>query len=265
MFQLQMLGDTSVSFTSPKFLTAFNKRGYNNQPAFVNNNDLWLSMQMPYDTTQTEVYSLNLATKLKTRITATTESEFSPSPTPDPYYFSCVRVEKGKKQRLWKMPYSRTSEGEPLFSNITNVGYHAWINDKSVAMFLVGSPHNLVVGNTITQTTTFVSPNIGRCLRTTPDGQLLYVFKATNEVWYIKKYNPATYSSEIVVKTVAGSEDFVLLENNTLLMGKGSQVFKLKIGKDTRWQEVADLRYYGIRNIDRLAVSSGNKLALVVK
>jgi hypothetical protein len=68
-----------------------------------------------------------------------------------------------------------------------------------------------------------------------------------------------------VVKTVAGSEDFVLLENNTLLMGKGSQVFKLKIGQDTRWQEVADLRYYGIRNIDRLAVSSGNKLALVVK
>jgi hypothetical protein len=260
-----MLGDTSVSFTSPKFLTAFNKRGYNNQPAFVNNNDLWLSMQMPYDTTQTEVYSLNLATRLKTRITATTESEFSPSPTPDPYYFSCVRVEKGKKQRLWKMPYARTSEGEPLFSAITNVGYHAWINDKSVAMFLVGNPHNLVVGNTITQTTTFVSPNIGRCLRATPDGQLLYVFKATNEVWYIKKYNPATYSSEIVVKTVAGSEDFVLLENNTLLMGKGSQVFKLKIGKDTRWQEVADLRYYGIRNIDRLAVSSGNKLALVVK
>jgi hypothetical protein len=265
MFQVQALGDSSYALVSPKFLTAFNKRGYNNQPAFINNTDLWLTVQVPYDTTQTEIYSLNLAKNLKTRVTATVESEFSPTPTPDPYYFSCVRVEKNKKQRLWKMPYNRTSEGEPLFPNITNIGYHTWLNDKSVAMFLVGNPHNLVVGNTATQTTTFVSSTIGRCLRTTSDGKLLFVFKATNDIWYIKKYNPATYSSEIVVKTVGGSEDFVLLDDNTLLMGKGSQVFKFKIGTDTRWREVADVRYYGIKSIERLAISSGNKLAMVVK
>lgn len=45
------------------FLTSFNPEGYNNQPKFFSENELWLTVQSDSDTTQTDIYALNLSEK----------------------------------------------------------------------------------------------------------------------------------------------------------------------------------------------------------
>ena len=82
VFSMQREGQ-QFYFNQPKYLTKFNSKGYNNQPYFANNNELYMTAQLATDTTQTDIYALNLLTKTRTRLTATPESEYSPMLTPD--------------------------------------------------------------------------------------------------------------------------------------------------------------------------------------
>ena len=66
-------------------------------PSFINPNELYLTVQMPEDTTQTDIYSLNLSTNTLTQVTKTVEGEFSPAYMPTSNVggaqFSAIRVE----------------------------------------------------------------------------------------------------------------------------------------------------------------------------
>ena len=66
-----------------------------------------------------------------------------------------------------------------------------------------------------------------------------------------------------VIDVVKGSEDFEVLPDGTFIMGSGSKLYKYNPYVDEDWREIADLRFYEIRNITRLAVSSDYKLAVV--
>src|SRR5690349_2540611 len=120
--------------STPKFLTAFNPKGYNNQPRFFTDNELWLTVQIPSDTTQTEIYALDLSGKSFTRVTATPKTgEYSPTLMPGGKRFSAVRVEEDGNQRLWSFPVDMSDNGHPEFDHLLNVGYHCWLNDTLAA------------------------------------------------------------------------------------------------------------------------------------
>jgi hypothetical protein len=253
---------------APRFLTAFNRTGYNNQPAFFSNNELYLTVQMPDDTNQTEIHALDLLLRTHTRVSATpATSEYSPTLMPDGKRFSAVRIEEdGGTQRLWSFPIDRSDNGRPEFPAILGVGYHCWLRDTLAALFIVGqdnNPHILQVIGTKSQRSRRVASNIGRCLQVAPGGRLAFVQKATEQTWYLKAYDPKLQTSEIVVKMPSGSEDFVFLPNGALLTGSGSKLLQYKPGRDTEWREAADLSTYGVKSISRLALSRDGKLAVV--
>lgn len=265
VFSMQRSGQ-QFYFNQPKFLTQFNSKGYNNQPYFANNNELYITVQLASDTTQTDIYSLNFLTKTRTRLTATPESEYSPMLTPDRNYFSCVRVDANdnKIQRLWKYPVDRANSGKPVFKYLSDIGYYQWVNDTMVTMFTVGKPEFLVIGKTGSQSIVKVIPKIGRCFQLRPDGRIAYVQKATENTWLLRALNVNTFGSESIVPTLPESEDFVSFPDGTLIMGSGSKLYRFTPGLDKDWVEVADLRYYKINNIKRLAINrSGDKIAIV--
>lgn len=254
--------DTSMTLSEPRFLTADNPNGYNNQPAFLRNGNLLLTVATPRQE-QPDVYELNLGRKTKTRLTRTAEGEYSPTPTPDGLHFSAVRVEMdgNNTQRLWQFPLDRQDNGAPVFDVLRGVGYHSWLDRDRVAMFIVAEPNYLLVGDARDGSTKHLTVDIGRCMGRLPDGSLLYVQKATGSTWFLKQLNAVTLDSKTVATTLRGSEDFTILPDGSVLMAKGSKIYRLFLEED-HWREVADLQRFGLTNIKRLANGNG-RLAVV--
>ncbi len=269
LFSLTKTADSTWRPEAPIFLTAFNKSGYNNQPSFFANNELWLTAQFPKDTTQTDLIALDLLLKTQTQVTATPKTaEYSPTLMPGGKRFSAVRVEEDGNQRLWSFPMDRSDNGRAEFPKIYNVGYHCWLRDTLVAFFIVGEkdqPHTLEIVGSKGQKPQRIASNIGRCLIKRPDGKLLFVQKSTEQTWYLKTWDPKTNAQEIVLKMPAGSEDFALLADGTLLSGSSTKIFQYKAPRNADWKEVADLSKYGVQKITRLAASGDGKLAVVVQ
>jgi hypothetical protein len=268
LFALNRKPDSVWYPFAPRFLTAYNSGGYNNQPQFVSPHEIYLTVQLPADTTQTDIYALNLLLNTTTRVTATTTPEYSPTPMPGGKRFSAVRVEANGDQRLWSYPLDRSDNGRPILPAITNVGYHCWLRDTLLALFLVGEnekPHALAIVGTGQQQPQRIASSIGRALQKLPDGRLAFVQKATEQTWYIKAYDPAKKTTDILVKTPPGCEDFAVLSDGTLIAGNGSKLLQYKPGRQSDWIEIGDLSRYGVKKITRVAVGGDGKLAVVVQ
>ncbi len=263
-FSMKKLNDTTYNFSNPRFLTQFNMDGYNNQPHFFKENELYLTVQFP-DTDQTDIFSLNLETNELTQVTATVEGEYSPTIMPDRYEFSAVRVEADGQntQRLWKFPIDRSTMGEPVFKQITGVGYHHWISPYKAALFVVGQPTTLVLANTLTGSTIQLMENIGRGMQRLPGDNLSFIHKLSPTNWVLKEMDTYTYRSKDIVKTLPNSEDFLYLDDGTFIMGNGSKLYKFNKYSDQDWKEIADFRYFGVKNITRLALSGNGTIAIV--
>jgi hypothetical protein len=269
LFEVNQKSDSLFIFRKPKFLNKFNVNGYNNQPNFINPNELYLTVQMPEDTTQTDIYSLNLSTNTLTQVTKTVEGEFSPAYMPTSNVggaqFSAIRVEgEGNQimQRLWQFPVNRSNNGSPVFKTLDKIGYFCWISPNWVALFVVGPPHTLALADVNTERTTNIASNVGRCIQKLPNSAIAYVQKSSTK-WTINKLNPITRLSEPIISTLPNSEDFIVMPDGSLIMGSGSKLFHYRPGKDMDWQEIADLSFYGINNITRLAFNGDKKLVVV--
>ncbi|TNE55555.1 MAG: hypothetical protein EP344_13205 [Bacteroidetes bacterium] len=268
LFSLNQKPDSTWHPFAPRFLTGFNPKGYNNQPQFFSSSELYLTMQDPADTTQTDIFALDLLRRTTTRITATKTPEYSPTLMPGGRQFSAVRVEEGIGQRLWAFPCDRSDNGRPIFPNITNIGYHCWLRDTLAAVFQVGednAPHALALVGIEGQKPVRIAFNIGRCLQKMPDGRLAYVHKATDSIWFLKSYDPVLKGTDILVRTLPGSEDFTVLPDGTFIVGNGTKLYQYQPRRQQEWKEIADLKQYGVKSITRLACSLDGKLVVVVQ
>ncbi|MEM1122608.1 MAG: hypothetical protein AAGJ18_19345, partial [Bacteroidota bacterium] len=193
-FDMKKFNDSTYNFSNPRFLTAFNLDGYNNQPHFVNNEEIYLTVQFP-DETQTDIYGLNLSTKQITPITATVESEYSPTLMPTKNEFSSVLIEADGQntQRLWKFPMDRSRMGELAFPNIPGVGYHYWINQYKAALFVIGQPTKLVLANILTGSVSELMTSIGRGMQRLPGDNLAFIHKVGEGNWLLKEMDTFTY------------------------------------------------------------------------
>lgn len=269
LFDIIRSSDTTYTFSKPKLLTQFNPEGYNNQPSFFSDQEIYLSVRMAADN-QTDIYAMDLDKKTLAQVTETREGEFSPKRTPDYYYFSAVRQEfiNGDTiQRLWQFPIDRMSEGKPLFKYINNIGYYQWINGNQVALFLVDNPNRLVVADIRTDEISEVATGVGRDFKVLRNGSLTFVQKLNFGSWALMEVrldaSGKTSGLTKITDTLAGSEDFEILRDGSFIMALGSKIYRYNRYLDEEWREIVDLRFYGIKNITRMAVSPGDKIAIV--
>ena len=269
LFQLERYGD-SVALAKPQLLTQFNPSGYNSQPYFMTDDELYLTVQFPFDTTQTDIYALNLKTKEFTQITQTKESEYSPKRAPDGNSFTVVRVDatKEKAQRLWQYPLDRSNGGSAVLKNSTDIGYYQFITPQKLIAFVV-EPQEKFHMSTYEIGTEFesrFSTRIGRCFQPLAGGKVAFMDKTDDENWQITSFLPSEYQFQTLanVSSASGGEDFVFLPDGTILMGKGSEVVYYTL-QTKQWKTAANLRGINIKKIERLAVNSRGQLVVVVK
>lgn len=260
--------DTAVTFANPQYLTAFNRNGYNNQPNWIDRNNLLLSVQLP-DMQQPDIFSFDLAGRTRLRMTRTVSGEFSPKAMGDGRKFSAVRQEyvgQDTVLRLWEFPTNLTDNGRPVFKYINGIGYYEWLNSAQLALFLVGEQNTLAIAAAETDNPRTLATNVGRCFTRLPNGNLAYVDKST-PTWNLVEKNLYRMNepARMITPTLTGSEDFTVLADGSYLMGRGSKVYRFDPIRNPRWIEVVDLRFYGIKNISRLAFNGVGKLALVAE
>ena len=252
-----------VTIANPINITQ--RPGYDNQPHFYKKGKKLLFTSMEANN-NTNIYSYNLKSGKTKKIIDTYVSEYSPIPIRKDKYFSCIVVEENGDQRLWK--YKMSGKGRtPLFEYIKFVGYHCWIDEQRLGLFIIGEPNTLQIANKVTRNTIYVTEKTGRAMQVMPGEKLLtFVQKADSARWMIKSLNPDNMVMVDIIDTLPGSEDYCVLNDGTFLMGHGSKLFKYNAKTDIDWSEVADLSDHGVKStFNRMSVSSNNKkLAVVV-
>ncbi|HKK94351.1 MAG TPA: hypothetical protein VJ925_13030 [Longimicrobiales bacterium] len=116
------------------------RAGYDNQPKFLPDGSILYTRGVG---DRTDIWLYDPATDAHAPVTETPDhSEYSPTPTPDGTGFSAIVVEPDSLQRLWRFDLDG-SNGGPIFEDIAPVGYHAWIDDERIGMFVLGEPATL--------------------------------------------------------------------------------------------------------------------------
>ena len=239
--------------------------GYNNQPHFSENGlVIYYTREMPVEdaNAQTDIAAFDTSTSGTRMVNNTPESEYSPTPIPGRNALSVIQADLNQKQYLYAIDID-SGEMEQLLPDVEPVGYHAWVSDQEVAMFILGDSFTLQTARLNTTGTRLIADNIGRSLRRHPvTGEILFVDK-NSEPWEIAAYNPDTKTIRLVMPLFPGSEDFTIDANGAYWTGNGSKLYRRKQVED-RWELVADFSNSGVGRISRLAINlKSGQIALV--
>jgi dipeptidyl aminopeptidase/acylaminoacyl peptidase len=259
---LAPLSLTPSSVTVGPLANITNRPGYDNQPSFTPDGRAMLFTSV-HDDGQSDIYRFDVATKAITRVTATAESEYSATVMPDGTRFSTIRVERDSTQRLWSFALDG-SNPTVVIAPLKPVGYHAWLDATTLAMFVLGRPNALVVGNVQTGKLDTVARNIGRSLAKLPDGSgFSYAQTGDSGATMLRGMNPKTRATWDIVRLPRGAQDVAWLRDGRLLTASGTHLLVWKKG-DADWREVADLAAAGFTEGSRLAVSPDEKWIAIV-
>lgn len=240
------------------------RNGYNNQPHFSDNGSVvYYTREMPGgDNAQTDIAAYDTNTSRTTMVNNTLESEYSPTPIPGRHAVSVIQADLNQKQYLYAIDIV-SGNMQLLLPDVEPVGYHVWVNDRQVAMFILGDSFTLQIASLDTPGASQIADNIGRSLRLHPaTGEILFVDK-NSEPWKIAAYKPETAGTRIVMPLFPGNEDFTIDAQGTYWTGNGSKLYQRK-PTDKRWQLVADYSNAGVGKISRLAINlKAGQIALV--
>ena len=239
--------------------------GYNNQPHFSENGSIIYytrEMQVDDTTAQTDIAAFDTRTSSTRMVNNTPESEYSPTPIPGRNALSVIHADLNQKQYLYAIDII-SGKMEWLLPDVEPVGYHAWISDQEVAMFILGDSFTLQTARLKTPGTRLIADNIGRSLRRHPvSGEILFVDK-NSEPWEIAAYNPDSSTIRSVLPLFPGSEDFTIDANGRYWTGNGSKLYR-RSPVNEKWELVADFSSFGVGRISRLAINlQSGQIALV--
>lgn len=239
-------------------------KGYDNQPSFDTENSLIYYSSFNEDG-RADLKTYNYKKKETKSFTTTQEREYSPTLTPDKHFISCIIQRDNNAQDLGKYP---VVGGAPdVIINNMIVGYHAWMDNSHLALFVLGDPNTLHLYQLPTREDTVLANNIGRSLHKIPGEQgFSFVHKVSEKEWLIKKVDLSSLKISTITATLPGHEDIAWIGDSLIITSDGEKIFVFNPGKDSAWREV---EIKGgkefLKGVTRLAVSPrGNKLAIVV-
>jgi Tol biopolymer transport system component len=261
-----------ASMKDAKPLPVSTASGYDNQPNFSPDGARIL-FAANRDGKQIDIYTFDRSANRVTQLTQTAENENSPTFVPpgigDGGGFSVVRTEPDKTQRLWRFD---ASGGNPqiVLTDVKPVGYHAWVDASTVALFVLGPPATLRIADLKTGKAEIVAEGIGRSLHRVPGTRIVsFVQREASGEFWIKQIDVDSKKIEAIVKTpdVEGSTDrdmAWLPDGRTILLSSGNRVLAWTRGT-TEWREVFDVAAHGLGTPSRLALSpKGDAVAIVV-
>ena len=254
----------SVSVGTPLNIT--DRAGYDNQPSFTSDGTGVFFTSVREDA-QADIYRYDVRTKATTRVTSTApESEYSATPVDADRAISVVRVERDSTQRLWRFPLDGSAP-RVILERVRPVGYHAWANEHTLALFVLGSPNTLQLADTRSGSADTLATGIGRSLHRIPaEDRVSFVRKVSPTEWWIEALDPRTRTFTKLVRLPEGVEDYAWLPDGSIICGRDSQLLQWSKQRGDTWRSVADFSTAGVKGITRLAVSrSGDRVAFVAE
>ena len=250
-----------LAVSSARNLTA--RDGYDNQPSWSPDG------RSIYFTSirdgKVDIYLFDVASAATTPVTRTAvESEYSATVMQGGNAISVIRVEADSTQRLWKFPLGG---GEPsvILERVKPVGYHAWADSVTLALFVLGSPNTLQLADTRTGRSDTIMTNIGRSLHRVPgQKRFSFVHKVSADEWWLMLLDPATRGTGKVVRMPKGVEDYAWTPSGVIVAGEGSVLKAYDPRRGGDWEPIGDLAAAGLSSISRLSVSpKGDQIAIV--
>ncbi|MBT8396961.1 MAG: hypothetical protein HKO65_20195 [Gemmatimonadetes bacterium] len=254
----------AVSVVPESLVRVTMRAGYDNQPHFPPGERMVLYTQID-SVGQADIWRFDLRTGSHSNVTRSApESEYSATVMPSLARFSAIRVEADSTQRLWSFESGGTNP-EVILEKVQPVGYHAWLNDDTLALFVLGNPATLQIASRAEGTSRVVAENIGRSLHKIP-GKDAFSFVRLDRTGAgtITEYDPTSGESSPIAPLLAENEFFAWTPGGTLVMGQGPKLFRWTPGESQEWIEVVDLESAGIMGISRIAFSpEGGWIAVV--
>ena len=239
---------------------------YDNQPMFTpDGTGLWYTANDP-QSGQSDIWRYDFADSRVTRITQSApESEYSATPLPDGSGISTIRVEADSTQRLWRFSLDGLNPAV-ILPDIAPVGYHKWVDESTIVMFVLGSPATLQVGDVRTGRARVVTEDIGRSIHNIPGTfDVSYVQRNGDGSTTIMRLPGDGGEPEAITATVADGDFHAWTPNRVLLMADGPRVFARRYEPDANWEQIADFSDLHV-TLSRLAVSpDGTQIALVAE
>jgi dipeptidyl aminopeptidase/acylaminoacyl peptidase len=238
--------------------------GYDNQPSFTPDGAA-IFFTSNRGATQTDIYRYDIAAGTTARVTDTPEGEYSPTVTPDGQHISVIRVEADGTQRLWQFTLQGT-QPELVLERVKPVGYHAWADDHTLALFVLGQPATLQLADTRSGNATEIARGINRSVQRVPrSGTISFVDKDEDGSLMVRELDPKTRAVTTIVTAVAGAKeaDLAWTPDGQLLMAEKDVLYGYT--RDAKgWTRIADLAALGMHGVTRLAVSpKGDRIAIV--
>jgi len=239
--------------------------GYDNQPNFLPNGRAFLYTSVREDS-QADIYHYDLDRGSSVRLTATRESEYSPTPLPDGGGFSVVRVEADSTQRLWAFD-ADGSRPRLVLDSIKPVGYHAWGDDHTLVLFVLGSPATLQIADARSPAAPggTVARDVGRSLQRIPGREAVSFLQRDSVAGpWLEEVDLHTHRVTKLVKAPKGADFFAWMPNGIVLTASGTTLYQWDSRGGGGWEQVGDFAPAGLTNVTRLAVSpKGDRLAIV--
>lgn len=248
-------------------LTNLTRRpGYDNQPYFVpDGSGLWYTAIDEHDG-QADIWRYDFSTRMVTRVTLSNpESEYSATPLPDGSGISAIRVEADSTQRLWRFD-GDGANASVVLDNVAPVGYHAWVDETTVVMFILGDPPTLQRADTRSGRAEVLAENIGRSIQAIPNSfDISYVQRHEDGSTTIMRLPGDGSAATDIVEGVEGGDFHAWTPNGTLLMAHEAIIYARSLDAEGGWQPIADFSGLHI-DISRLAVSpDGSQIAIVAE
>ncbi len=260
LFDLQLKKD-NIALRNGKNIT--NHKGYDNQPFFHPRNPL-MYYTAADSTGRTDIFAYDFKADKTIRITKTNEREFSPTITPDGQFLSCIIQRDNGAQDLGQYPIAGGS-ADVIVNNLI-VGYHAWLNENVLILFVLGETPTLRKFTIDDRSDSIIAENISRSLHRIPGTKAVSFIQKHPGDWFIKKIENNGRSITTISKTIQNGEDLAWTPDGRILMGQGSKLYVSNPGRNESWKEVVIETTLPLKGITRIAVSpKGDKIAIVVE
>ena len=264
LIKMSVEGENYV-FENPLKITQ--REGYNNQPHFHPSGGSLLFSSGEGD--NTEIYRYDIGSRETVPLTATPDAEYSPTVMPGGRLFSVIQLVITEGPRLGAQPLMAFpfdgKEPRTIFESGLKVGYHAWINEQRVALFILGTPNTLQIYNRSDKKAMKIAEDIGRSLYKVPGEEAVsYSQNREGKPGMITAYDLMTGKSRTIVSMKEGNDFYAWTPSGVLVMGVDSKLFIYDPDKHSDWTEITDLSQHGIKRITRLAVDPTEEWLAVV-
>lgn len=259
------LSERGSTITVGRPVNVTKRPGYDNQPAFTRDGAAVLFTSIREDA-QADIWRVAIDGSAPQRLTTTSESEYSATLMPSGNGFSVIRVERDSTQRLWEFAWDGSAT-RVILPGLKPVGYHVWVGEGAIGAFVLRDPtvpedlNALVLADPRTERVDTLARGIGRAFARVPGRDAFTFVHFHGDTSVIGEVDVRTGGVRRITHPPTGGEYHVWTQGGRLIASSGPRLY---LWIDGRWDVIAELAVFGVRNITRLALSpAGDRIAFV--